>query len=315
MHLHIAFSSDNNYVQHLGVAMVSLLENNKEMEAITVHILDNGITEDSQNKLKRIATQYKRNIKFYQLESLLATLQTQNIPNTIAIAAYSRLFLPMLLDASISEIIYADCDAIFESSLQELLTIDKTDCTIAGVEDHVGPANKTAIGIPADARYINSGFLYMNLKKMREHDATTKMLDFIKKYNGNVQHHDQGVINGIYHNDIYYLPPRYNAMTSFWEFKNANEMEAYYGASAYYPDNMLVEAKNNPVFVHFTPGFSKRPWVKNCRHPLRNRYHYYKSLTPWKAIPLQPDKRSLKFKMLDFIFNTFGSRFYKGLFK
>ena len=34
MDLHIAFSSDNNYVAHLGVAIISLLENNRGFKKI-----------------------------------------------------------------------------------------------------------------------------------------------------------------------------------------------------------------------------------------------------------------------------------------
>ena len=41
MDLHIAFSSDNNYVAHLGVAIISLLENNRKLNIINIHVLDN----------------------------------------------------------------------------------------------------------------------------------------------------------------------------------------------------------------------------------------------------------------------------------
>ena len=38
MDLHIAFSSDNNYVAHLGVAIISLLENNRKLNIINIQL-------------------------------------------------------------------------------------------------------------------------------------------------------------------------------------------------------------------------------------------------------------------------------------
>lgn len=315
MHLHIAFASDDNYIQHLGVAIISLLENNKGFGQITIHILDNQIGNASKATLSSLTTDYGRTIIFHDLKELLRDLKGYGIPGTISIASYSRLFLPVLLDTSIDRVIYADCDAIFEASLEELYAMDISPNVIAAVEDHVGLSNKTNIGISEQARYINAGLLLLDLQKMRAADAVSTMTGFIKQHNGNVQHHDQGVINGVFSDKIFILPPRYNAMTSFWEFRTVRDIEHYYDATAYYPDALIQEAKEHPVFVHFTPCFSNRPWYHNSSHPLKNRYLYYKSLSPWKDTPLQKDRRPFKFRVLDMIFKTVGPKCYKMLFK
>ena len=49
MDLHIAFSSDNNYVAHLGVAIISLLENNRKLNIINIHVLDNNISFENKH--------------------------------------------------------------------------------------------------------------------------------------------------------------------------------------------------------------------------------------------------------------------------
>ncbi len=315
MHLHIAFSSDDNYIQHLGVAIISLLENNKGFDQITIHILDNGISPAGRSTLRSLTASYGRAIIFHELQELLQGLKAYGIPDTISIASYSRLFLPVLLDASVDRVIYADCDAVFEASLEELYAMDMASYTVAAVEDHVGLSNKTNIGISEQARYINAGFLMLDLEKMRAADAVSVMTAFIRKHDGKVQHHDQGVINGVFADDILILHPKYNAMTSFWEFRTVRDIEQYYGASPYYPDALIQEARQQPVFVHFTPCFSNRPWYSSSSHPLKDRYLYYKSLSPWKDAPLQKDQRSLKFRMLDMIFKAVGPKYYKMLFK
>lgn len=314
MHLHIAYASDDNYVQHLGASLVSLLDNNKEFEKISIHILDNNLSDSNRNRLNWITEQYEREIVFYKLKNLLNSLNKFEIPNTISITAYSRLFLSELIDPNIDKIIYADCDSIFNGCLKSLWEINVDNFSIAAVEDHVGINNKIKIGISASCRYVNSGFLLMNLVKIRNEAGLDKMMNVIKKYSGKVQHHDQGVINAAFNHNILCLHPKYNTMTSFYDFKNVQSIEAYYGATKYYSQEIINEAKENPVFIHFTPGFSKRPWIRGCRHPLQNKYFKYLAMTPWKNELEQGDIRPLKYKLIEKIYWIFGYKIYKIIF-
>ena len=315
MDLHIAFSSDNNYVAHLGVAIISLLENNRKLNIINIHVLDNNISFENKERLKEIVSN-KASIYFYELSELLGKLDKQyNIPKTISISAYARLFLSDILDENISKILYVDCDALFMDSLEKLWSIDISQNSVAGVLDHVGIQNKLKIGLKKDDYYINSGFLLINLEKWRKTNALKQMLYFIESKNGNVIHHDQGVINACFEDDILILPPHYNVMTSFFDFRDVESIKHYYGITNYYSQNDINEAKRNPVFVHFTPSFSKRPWVVGCKHPLKGIYKEYLLKTPFKNNGLQKDDRSFKIRFLEKIFWVFGAKFYKSLFK
>ena len=315
MDLHIAFSSDNNYVAHLGVAIISLLENNRKLNIINIHVLDNNISFENKERLKEIVSN-KASIYFYELSELLGKLDKQyNIPKTISISAYARLFLSDILDENISKILYVDCDALFMDSLEKLWSIDISQNSVAGVLDHVGIQNKLKIGLKKDDYYINSGFLLINLEKWRKTNALKQMLYFIESKNGNVIHHDQGVINACFEDDILILPPHYNVMTSFFDFRDVESIKHYYGITNYYSQNDINEAKKNPVFVHFTPSFSKRPWVEGSKHPLKEKYVEYLMKTPFKTTILEKDNRPIKIKLLEKIFWVFGAKFYKSLFK
>lgn len=315
MDLHIAFSSDNNYVAHLGVAIISLLENNRGLNRIHIHVLENNISFENKEKLREIISS-KASIYFYELSGLLEKLDKQyNIPKTISISSYARLFLSEILDKKISKIIYADCDAMFMNSLEILWSLEIEKKSIAGVSDHVGVDNKIKIGLEINSPYINAGFLLINLEKWRETRALEKILYFIESKNGNVTHHDQGVINACFKDDILILEPRYNVMTSFFDFKDVNAIRYYYGVENYYSQHEINEAKKNPVFVHFTPSFSRRPWVEGSRHPLKNTYYNYLLKTPFKNNELQKDERPIKIRFLEKLFWFFGVKFYKLLFK
>ena len=315
MDLHIAFSSDNNYVAHLGVAIISLLENNRKLNIINIHVLDNNISFENKERLKEIVSN-KASIYFYELSELLGKLDKQyNIPKTISISAYARLFLSDILDENISKILYVDCDALFMDSLEKLWSIDISQNSVAGVLDHVGIQNKLKIGLKKDDYYINSGFLLINLEKWRKTNALKQMLYFIESKNGNVTHHDQGVINACFEDDILILPPHYNVMTSFFDFRDVESIKHYYGITNYYSQNDINEAKRNPVFVHFTPSFSKRPWIEGSKHPLKGIYKEYLLKTPFKNNEQQKDKRPFKMLFLEKLFWVFGAKIYKFLFK
>lgn len=314
MELHVAYSTDNNYVIHTGVSMLTLFKNNREFNDIVVHILDNGISNDNKNKLTEIAKQFNRKICFYRVNiSKLIGSKINNSVKQISISSYGRLFLASVLK-NIEKVIYMDSDSVITGSFYVLWNLDISNYSIAGVLDNCNEKAKIKIGLDLNDIYINAGFLLMNLQKIRKISAEKKMVNFIKKNNGDVYHHDQGVINAIFKGDILILHPKYNVMTPFFDM-NVQKIKRLYKTSPYYSQKQIDEAKSNPIFVHFTPSFSKRPWIKGCKHPLRHIYLDNLKQTPWKSIKLQKDNRKLRIRILENIYNYFPFWVYESLFK
>jgi lipopolysaccharide biosynthesis glycosyltransferase len=81
-------------------------------------------------------------------------------------------------------------------TLEKLWNIDISKNSIAGVLDHVGIQNKLKIG---DKNDIYKFWVLINqFRKMEGNKSLEKMLHFIESKNGNVTHHDQGVINACF---------------------------------------------------------------------------------------------------------------------
>lgn len=302
MKIHFALSSDENYLPFLGTALSSLLENNKEFKKITIHILSNSISTENQTRLKTFVNSYKRDCIIYDMsniEELLGGLKVE----TIAISSYSRLFLTEILPKEVDKIIYLDCDSLIVSSYKKLWELDIEDYLVAGVEDIVPLNFKTSLNLEKDTRFINAGMMLMNIKKLREENWMLKIRDFIKGFSEEIPHHDQGVVNALFHDKILILDPKYNCMTPFF-LMSSNELVKLYDLNDYYNDIELAEAIDNPVFVHLTPSFLKRPWVKGSRHPMVEKYLFYLSKTPWSDFKLQEDKRKLKIKFVAFLFRV-----------
>ncbi|MBL4745962.1 MAG: glycosyltransferase family 8 protein [Flavobacteriaceae bacterium] len=300
MHLHIAYSSDNNYVPFLGTSIISLLENNKVFKKITLHILSNKITEDSKNKLEEIVQQYKREAIFYDFSDIEDRLKGIKV-KTIAISAYSRLFLTDVLPESVTKIIYLDCDSIILGSYEELWNSPIDDYYMMGVQDVIPDFFKDKIGLDKKDLYVNSGMLYMNIEKMRINDSKKMIRAFMDSFSGEIPHHDQGVMNGLFSKNCNILKPRYNCMTPFFLMSSRN-LKSFYKMDDFYLDNELEEAVSNPVFIHFTESYLTRPWVKGSKHPFVKEFLRYKSMTPWSDMPLKDDTRTFSLKMVAFLF-------------
>ena len=59
----VAFATDHNFIQHLGVTLYSLLDNNKDLD-FNIYIINNGINEEQYNKIKTITGKFDSQIIF-----------------------------------------------------------------------------------------------------------------------------------------------------------------------------------------------------------------------------------------------------------
>lgn len=316
MKLQVAYSSDNNYAQHVGVSMVSLFENNRDFNDIVVYILENDISWNNKSRLTMIAEQYGREIFFIEMAVLLNKLPL-NIGNSIAISAYARLFLASIIPVDVDRILYIDCDSIINESLADLWRIDFNDCYIAGVFDTICPfsENYTNIGLSEADTYINSGVMLIDLNKWRMNNIEQKLIDFIIQRKGKVHHHDQGTINGVLHSRCKIIHPKYNVMSVFFTMSRDQVINYYNMNDYYYSTEEMKEAIMMPVIVHYTPGLVGRPWIKGCKHPLKDLYLQYLKMTPWKDVPLHKDNRNFAERTVMFLYRNLPFEFANKICK
>lgn len=276
MRLNVAYSTDNNYVRHVAVSMISLFENNKEFEDIFVYIIDNNISVENKRILSSISKKYNRVIEYLKFEEICKGLITDN---SYSLSSYARLFLSNIND--IDKIIYLDCDSVINGSFLELWNMNLDEYYIGAVQDCVKTKFRVGIGLDRDEKYINAGFLLINLKLWRSDRLVDKYINFIQKFNGSVPHHDQGVINAVCRGKILILDPKYNLMGNMIIF-GEEKLKKLNNMNNYYTQEKLNQAIEKPVFIHYTAEFYNRPWNKGCSHPLKQEYLKYLELTPWK---------------------------------
>ncbi|HHV12066.1 MAG TPA: glycosyltransferase family 8 protein [Clostridiales bacterium] len=291
----IAYAADDGYAKYLGISMLSLFQSNKDFAEIAVFVLDCGIGEANRAKLKSIAGKYHRAIYFISMEVAVSGLSLHMGSRKIAVASYARLFLASIMPQACERVLYLDCDTIVRGSLMDFWNTDLEGYMVAGVRDTVDSFYLKKIGLEQGEYYVNAGVLLVNLAGWRDQRLEKRFMDFIRKFNGNVPHHDQGTINGVCRRKKYIVAPSYNAFSNIYSFPSKTIKRVYF-MEDYYSQKELDRAKKAPVILHFTTGLEGRPWEENCTHPMRGEYLRAAKASPWRDDPLLPDSRKLSLK-------------------
>lgn len=293
MKISVLYSSDNNYAKYCGVSLISLLENNKEIDEICVYIIDHNIDLDNKKKYMDIVKYYNRELVFISGEKIKDKL---NKKDEFPLAAYGRLFISNII--ANDKILYLDCDTIINSSIKELWQTNLNEYLVAGVQDNPAIFNAQIIGMGIKDRYINTGVMLINLYLWRKLNIEEKFREFIDAFKGTVPHHDQGIINGVCKDKIYILKPKFNLMPQFL-YLNRTKIMRLYNLDIFYTDLEIQEATKNPVVIHYISKFYNRPWNKECTHPYKDMYMKYLKMSPWDIeLVSSPLKREVQFRKL-----------------
>lgn len=297
--LSVVYSCDNNYAQHMSVSIYSLLVHNLDFKHIQIYIIDNQISEINKEKIQRMIGSFKNTeliwIDFTKWKALL----NLKMEWEVSISSYGRLFISSMIPLNIERIIYLDCDMIICDSLKELWNFDLKGNVIGAVQDAVNDETKGAVGIPSEQPYFNAGMLLIDVKKWRVTEAEKMAINFIFEHQGKIKHHDQGVLNGILKNKWMRVPVRYNLMTIHYIYNRSKVMKYFQNHAEFYTEDELEKSRKKPAVLHYTPSFTTRPWVKNCKHPLKEKYWKILQETPWKGAKEENDNRKLYIKLIE----------------
>lgn len=309
--IHIVVATDSNYLVHTGTLLQSIACNNAR--TAVVHVFAFNLSDCDKENLSAIFDMIQ--CVFYDVNDKTIEKRLfagQQISGDRSLATYSRLLIPELLPDDISRCFYMDVDAVVLDDLNEIYSTDLEGYAIAGVLDTNPIKRHYAVGLDDKDNYINAGMILWNLDYCRKNNVVDRFAEFIAEHNGNVDAMDQGTINGVLSNKTKVLHPKANVLTSFFQM-DSKIIREMYGVKTY-SDDEIAEATTNPVFVHFTPNFVSRPWIKRCRHPLAQRYWQYRRMIDPNGQPL-PDCRPLKMKLLSSLFYTLPWTLYKLILK
>ena len=267
--MHVMYSCNEAYVPQLNASMLSLLENNRGLEQLHLHCVEDQFQPETKKRICRLAQHYGRNVTFYALKEVISRLTLRGSDRHPA-SVYSKLCMDFL-DAD--RMLYLDCDTIVKESLRYLEHMELGQHLAAGVIMPYHSRQKEAVGMKEMDDYICDGVVLLNLRLWKEERKTQQAAAYIRQWNGSPPMLSEGVLNHLCRGRIYRLPPCYNLMSSMLLF--GSRMERVYGVSHYYTPQELWHARRYPKIIHYLEELYGRPWYADSDHPYRGVYRAY----------------------------------------
>lgn len=291
----ICFTSDENYVQHMAVAIASILKNSDSKDEFHFFVVDDGISDNSKNKIEKL-----KRIKDFEINYLEINKESfKDFPrrwDKIPLNSYYLLKVPNVLK-SIDRLLFLDCDIIVRTSLKDLFNIDFEGNYIIASEDILGKQFGKELGISNNSFYFNSGVFVLNCKKWREDDLEEKSFNYVRKNGKSFRFQDQEVLNGI-------LNGRAKKVSFQWNFQFVND---FFGTI----DCKEFEiAKKDPFIIHYIT--ADKPWKKESLNYFSGEYWKYFIMTPF-----YDDSKNLLVEKINFLsqeaqkYSNLGSEYLK----
>lgn len=261
--LHISLCFDCGFVMPAGVAIFSIIENNKNIN-LHFHLLVSDVPENDLalfhelNRPNVLITIYHINGDF--------NINPETLVLGIPLSTCLRFLIPEVIDQSITNVMYLDCDIICYGSLIELVDYD-LQSNIAGViSDSIemqARVDSLDYGVKF-IKYFNAGVMLVNAQEWRVNNITQKALTMINS--GKVYRYaDQDVLNILLNGRLHYLNAKFNNKTTLSVYHNAEDENIENTVIMHYV------TPNKPWYLIFNASnfgryFSQSPWRNTKRY-------------------------------------------------
>ena len=215
----IFFSTDDNYVPFLTVALHSIVENASKEYDYKIIILNSELKEES---VKQILAFENENFKveFADVNKKIkdvAKNMTLGLRDYYSNSIYYRIFIPSLFP-DYDKALYLDADIVVIDDISKLYFEELGDNLLGAITDDVVNGNdsfkkysETVLGIKP-TQYFNSGILVMNLKELRKFEIENKFVHLIGTYNFDTIAPDQDYLNYLCRGKVKYIHKGWDKM-------------------------------------------------------------------------------------------------------
>lgn len=273
--MNIVCATDNNFVQHCTIMMVSVLCYNPNT---VFYVLTEGLSSENEQILHE-EVEGKGGVLHICLVddekiNSLPLSKTQNL-NHISKATYYRLMISELLP-DVDKVIYLDCDIVVNDSLYELWNTDISQYAIAAVLQIGYGYEAERLGYPLKYGYFNAGVNMLNLNYFREQNLKDALFQYAEENSVKLLYNDQDILNAVLYDKCLHLLPMWNMTAMAYDpiLKHRGDMKDGIAVNTYNIEkNNIYRYRNNPPILHYVA--KPKPWQKGCFHPLSYLYYDY----------------------------------------
>lgn len=304
-------ANGNRYIIECATVIVSILMNSEENENFVFHIISEDITENDKNKFIQLKEIKDFDIYFYKPNVEKYKKWVEDSKGKILKGWSHHVFLKleiMNVLKDIDKVLFLDSDTIVLKSLKDIFNINidnyyiiaaESDIDVVkyvreydgyrklgingkNVKNHLEKAHQSIdlmmknidILDKKSNEWVNTGFMYMNLKLLRE-VITEKSMDnyFFKLINSDITiFSDEAFFNYLIpNNKIFRVSSSYNAIMAIWRKEEYCDVHVahFLGGTLLSSTNIwskvMPEEKNSILlsawkYLMYTPWFKENPF-------------------------------------------------------
>lgn len=279
--LDVLYQSDNNYAVVTGVSITSLLENNKDIDELTIHLIDGGITKKNIDNTRSLVESYGRTLNIIDGKKIEAQLVEASCrPYKGSYVTYYKLLAFGSIKTKTNRILMLDGDILVMQSLAGLCDSDLYGYIMSEIVDPYMPTYLTSkIGIPKGRPYFNAGVMLINQKEWRKQKCEEQIISHWKTQRSDYLFADQDVTNVLFGEKIKELHLKYNFYS-----KNFTLLP-YERVLMNIKKEMLDDVRRQgPVCVHcIDESWRMRPWFNGNTHSTSKEWDFYLAKSPWRG--------------------------------
>lgn len=225
--INILMSVNKKFLEHIEELIYSLVNYTDKTLKIYLMYVETELNNDDLEYIKKFVEGTNQAtvepVKF-DVRALEGMPVTDNEGAFFGMEAYSRLFCAFKLPEDMERILYLDADMICTGDIEELYNLDFDDkIWVAAPDNGIQEKDLNRLGLPLDYKYINSGMLLINLKKLRANYTERFIVEKIRENKDILIYPDQDFVNKIFKDEIKVVSTKYNLIAKDVRYKDLDE--------------------------------------------------------------------------------------------
>ena len=279
--MNVLYISSKEFLPYMTVSMVSLLENNKGIKDLIIHLYCEDIPEEYSSNLKKITESYSAKFKIIDNQACIDNFKNLISKNKFpefcgCNYTYAKIF-PNVLLPDLDKVLVIDSDTIILKNIQELYNTDIKGSFCAAIPElmanYVSSEDKQVIN--KKNYYYNTGVMLFDIQKMNTYGYNDKIINGFKSYSKPLKLADQSLFNlALNNDDVTALNFKYNYNNNLNLSKKLRKVIH----SDYKNHKLLDIDKAGKVYkdmtvLHYVGAL--KPWDRPSFAPRKNLYRYY----------------------------------------
>lgn len=253
---HVCYNVNNPFIPIIGASLVSIVENNSDMNFI-FHIFTDGYSQENETLIAEVAKEFHCTCYLYELD--MTPFKDFHIKVArFSRITYARLYMPKVLKEITPRFVYVDADAMCVHPLNDLWNLDMQGKAMGAVSEKPEAVTYRAGYLKLKSgKYFNDGIMLIDVEEWECQQITEKCFSYQCEPKERFLGQSQDVLNLVFDGQNYFLPKQYNM----------------YGGGS--------QDKGDSVFVHWTG--RRKPW-QMVLTDFDAQWRKYNALSPWPTL-------------------------------